>query len=211
MQRTSCGCNAFTLAELLVVIAIILVLIGLAFPAFIGAQNQAKKVQAKNDLIQIVTAVNAFYTEYGRYPVAGQNDVTFTNDNSDLFYALRAVSMGANSSDALNPRKILFISPPDVKDPNKPRGGIAPTTGIYYDPWGKEDTLPEGGIYHVRIDGNYNDIVANAYTDGSAGGDPGNSYSLRQGVIAWSLGKDKTPGRNANNSFTNSDDVISWQ
>jgi prepilin-type N-terminal cleavage/methylation domain-containing protein len=211
MQRTPRSCNAFTLAELLVVITIILVLIGLTLPAFRGAHNQAKKVQAKNDLTQIVTAVNAFYAEYGRYPVAGQTDVTFTSDNSDLFYALRAVSMGANSSDALNPRKIVFISPPDVKDPNKPRGGIAPLTGIYYDPWGKEDALPEGGVYHVRIDGNYDNIIANAYTDGSAGGDPGNSYSLRQGVIAWSLGKDKTSGTNENDSFTNSDDVISWQ
>ena len=41
---------------------------GLLFPAFRGVQDQAKKTQAKNDLTQIVTAVNAYYTEYGKYP-----------------------------------------------------------------------------------------------------------------------------------------------
>src|SRR5712671_3797851 len=60
---------AFTLIELLVVIVIIAVLMGLAFPVFSSIQNQAKKTQAKNDLTQIVTAVNAFYTEYGKYPL----------------------------------------------------------------------------------------------------------------------------------------------
>src|SRR5438094_3400723 len=69
--------RAFTLIELLVVIAIIAILIGLLFPAFSAVQNQAKRTQAKNDLTQIVTAVNAFYTEYGRYPTAAANDVVY--------------------------------------------------------------------------------------------------------------------------------------
>src|SRR2546430_9016470 len=63
--------GAFTLIELLVVIAIIAILLGLVFPVFQGVQERTKKVQAKNDLTQIVTAVNAFYTEYGRYPLVG--------------------------------------------------------------------------------------------------------------------------------------------
>ncbi len=61
--------RGFTLIELLVVITIIVILMGLLFPAFRGVQDQAKKTQAKNDLTQIVTAVNAFYTEYGKYPL----------------------------------------------------------------------------------------------------------------------------------------------
>ena len=54
--------RAFTLIELLVVISIIIVLMALLFPAFKGVQDQAKKTQAKNDLMQIVTAVNGFST-----------------------------------------------------------------------------------------------------------------------------------------------------
>ena len=60
--------GGFTLIELLVVITVIAILMALLFPAFKGVQDQAKRTQAKNDLTQIVTAVNAFYTEYGKYP-----------------------------------------------------------------------------------------------------------------------------------------------
>src|SRR5256885_6899583 len=89
------GRHAFTLIELLVVIAIIAVLIGLLFPAFRAVQNQAKQTQAKNDLTQIVNAVNAFYTDYGKYPLVTADTIisatTATpNNNSDLFYTLRA-------------------------------------------------------------------------------------------------------------------------
>ena len=43
--------RAFTLIELLVVIVILAVLAGLAFPVFQSVQNQARKTQAKNDVI----------------------------------------------------------------------------------------------------------------------------------------------------------------
>src|SRR3984893_7827576 len=108
--------GAFTLIELLVVISIIIVLMGLLFPAFRGVQDQAKKTQAKNDLTQIVTAVNAFYTEYGKYPTNAAADASATygsggvNTNDVLFSELRG------TSNALNTRQIVFISPPDAKD-----------------------------------------------------------------------------------------------
>src|SRR5207249_6509603 len=73
--------NGFTLIELLIVISIIVILMGLLFPAFKGVQDQARRTQAKNDLTQIVTAVNAFYTEYGQYPWSAQSGA----DSSDYF------------------------------------------------------------------------------------------------------------------------------
>jgi prepilin-type N-terminal cleavage/methylation domain-containing protein len=199
-QRSHQAC-AFTLIELLVVIAIIAVLIGLLFPAFRAVQDQAKRTQAKNDLTQIVNAVNAFYTDYGKYPLA-TDDSTIAN-NADLFYTLRAVSAGANVNNAVNPRQIVFINPPSVKDTANPRSGIG-SDGQYYDPWGPTAGKPESGIYHLRIDGNYNNQIANAYAADTGAG-PG---TLTTGVIAWSFGKDGTQG-NAN--FNASDDVISWQ
>src|SRR5437762_5568063 len=99
----------FTLIELLVVIAIIAILVGLLFPAFSAVQNQARRTQAKNDLTQIVTAVNAYYTEYGKYPLVA-SDTTYgpaALANADLFFTLRAVASGANASDVANPRKIV--------------------------------------------------------------------------------------------------------
>jgi prepilin-type N-terminal cleavage/methylation domain-containing protein len=218
--------HAFTLIELLVVIAIIAILIGLLFPAFSAVQNQARQTQAKNDLTQIVNAVNAYYTEYGKYPLCTgvTTDTTYGpnagTSNSDLLYSLRAVAAGCNSLvngvPAVNPRQIVFISPPYVKNPTNPRSGIATqaTTingisvaiGDLVDPWGTP--------YNVRIDGDSDNQLANAYTDGSAGGSASTTppYALSIGVMAWSYGKDQAIGtRGGSASFTNSDDVISWQ
>src|SRR6266536_2493786 len=94
--------EAFTLIELLVVIAIIAILIGLLFPAFRAVQDQAKRTQAKNDLTQIVNAVNAYYTDYGRYPIAGTTETTFgpggtPATNETLFTELRGCTAAAGS------------------------------------------------------------------------------------------------------------------
>jgi prepilin-type N-terminal cleavage/methylation domain-containing protein len=201
-ERSVAG--AFTLIELLVVITIIVILMGLLFPVFRGVQDQAKKTQAKNDLTQIVTAVNAFYTEYGKYPLPTQADTSFKTDNSDVINTLRAVPIGANAGDVLNPRKIVFLSPPDVKDTNNPRAGVT-STGFYYDPWGKIAAAPEAGVYHIAIDGDYDNQIGNPY---SANAGPS---SLRTGVIAWSLGSDGLGGSTDKSAGTAADDVISWQ
>src|SRR5881275_2681936 len=161
--------RGFTLIELLVVIAIIAILGGLLFPAFSAVQNQARQTQAKNDLSQIVNAVNAFYTDYGKYPLVTA-DTTYGPGgtvNNTLFNELRSTATASQ-----NPRQIVFVSPPSVKDPSNPRSGIAlqataingilVAAGDFVDPWGTP--------YNVRIDGNYDNQVANAYTDGSAGG-----------------------------------------
>jgi prepilin-type N-terminal cleavage/methylation domain-containing protein len=188
--------QAFTLMELLVVITIIAILMGLLFPVFQGVQNQAKKAQTKNDLVQIVMAANAYYTEYGKYPVV--TDDTPIANTADLFYTLRAIASGTvNANDAANSRKIVFLEIPDAKNQNQPRSGIKVSDGQWYDPWGTS--------YKIAIDGTYDSAVANPYgSTGGAGSDP-----VRAGVISWSLGKDKQFGKNS--KFTGSDDVISWQ
>ncbi len=200
MHSSRPSLDAFTLIELLVVIVIIAILMGLAFPAFQAVQNQAKKTQAKNDLVQIVSAVNAYYTEYGKYPLTPTSpaDTTYgtTTANVTLFNVLRNVSAATD-----NPRGIVFINPPDAKDPNNPRSGIAGATsssaGQYFDPWGKP--------YMITIDTDYDNQVDNPYSADTGAG----PAKIRQGVISWSLGQDGVLGKNG--SFTGSDDVISWQ
>ena len=205
--------HAFTLIELLVVIAIIAILIGFFVPTLFGIFERAKKVQAKNDLTQIVNAVNAFYTEYGKYPIATSGaDVTFPSGgttNEVLFKELRACQAGQPSCPnpaSVNTRQIVYISP-RVLDTAPVRSGIASDDGQFYDPW----QTP----YNVTIDGNYDNSVANPYgaqNVGGAGSDP-----VPLGVIGWSRGKDQTLGTNGDNVYKNpttgaqSDDVISWQ
>src|SRR5437867_9738742 len=137
-QRERRSHRAFTLIELLVVIAIIAILIGLLFPAFKAVQNQAKQTQAKNDLTQIVNAVNAYYTDYGKYPLVTADAIisgttASPNNNSDLFYTLRAQPFGANLANAMNPRVIVFINPPYVKNDaaGQRRSGVSQTDGRY--------------------------------------------------------------------------------
>jgi prepilin-type N-terminal cleavage/methylation domain-containing protein len=209
MQKNPRKTGAFTLIELLVVIAIIAILIGLLFPAFSAVQNQAKRTQAKNDLTQIVTAVNAYYTEYGKYPLVAADTIYGPGGTSNdlVFNELRATATATQ-----NPRKIVFINPPDVKDPLNPRSGIATQAvtvngvpiaiGSFVDPWG----MP----YAIEIDGNYDNQIVNPYAL-NAGATP-----LQIGVIAWSFGKDaqsqSVPGPAADKKTgTNDDDVISWQ
>ena len=186
--------------------AIIAILIGLLFPAFRAVQDQAKRTQAKNDLTQIVNAVNAFYTDYGKYPLPSGTTTDYlygpggSATNAALFNELRAVS------NTLNTRQIVFISPPYVKDPANPRSGIGTPTGTgpgqFFDPWGR--------AYDVEIDGDYtNKIEANPYTADTGAG----PAALTIGLIAWSGGKDAKapPDGGATTTFNNSDDVISWQ
>ena len=188
--------NAFTLIELLVVIAIIAILAGLLFPAFKAVQNQARQTQAKNDLTQIVNAVNAFYTDYGKYPLA-TNDNTITN-NAALMNVLRAMDT------TNNPRQIVFINPPYVKNDTagNRRSGVSPTDGQFYDPWGTP--------YVMKIDGTYDNQLANPYSLNAG------PATLAIGVIAWSFGTDgqsgSVPGPAADKNLGNAaDDVISWQ
>jgi prepilin-type N-terminal cleavage/methylation domain-containing protein len=193
--------SGFSLIELLVVMVVIAVLLSLLFPVFSGVQERAKKVQARNDLTQIVTAVNAYETEYGKYPLptafsGAEYDVGGASGSSTkgLFDALRGLDPLSN------PRQIVFINPPDAKDPARPRAGMASAAdGQFYDPWGRP--------YAIRIDADYNETVTNPYgNNNGAGVDP-----LRQSIIAWSLGKDGVAGSRGNNRFAGSDDVISWQ
>jgi prepilin-type N-terminal cleavage/methylation domain-containing protein len=213
--------RAFTLIELLVVITVIAILMALLFPAFKGVQDQAKRTQAKNDATQIVTAVNAYYTEYGKMPIDvaahGANDVLFGDpggsfDNKELMDPLRALN------DVLNPKKITFLQFSNVKDADNPRGGILTKdvaqngwtmkTGSLVDPW--------GGEYLVTVDSDYDNWSQQffAYSDlgyTTINGGAGSWPSVQTTTTAATWGKDFKFGTNGDSKFKESDDVISWQ
>jgi prepilin-type N-terminal cleavage/methylation domain-containing protein len=214
--------RAFTLVELLTVIAIIAILMGLLFPAIGIIKEQARKVQAKSDLTNIVAAVKQYYTEYGKYPTVEESTTTSNSDvaigesvagssinNNALFNTLRAIDKGLNKDHKYNPRRIVFFEGKSVTDINAPRAGFADNSndaamqGNFYDPWGKQ--------YNVVIDANYDNILTldEQYTDFSSTNAP------RVGVGAFSLGKDNQLGTAGDRQYkkgtTVSDDVISWQ
>jgi len=62
------GFFGFTLIELLIVIAIILILIAIALPNFLEAQIRAKVVAAEGDMRSTATALEAYQTDWRKYP-----------------------------------------------------------------------------------------------------------------------------------------------
>ena len=186
--------SAFTLIELLVVISIIAVLAGLAFPAVNGAIESAKKAKAKNDVAQIVGAIKAYQTEYGKLPnVDGKTK--FEDNNSPLFNVLRGTA-NEGSQLQMNPRKIAFI---EIRIGKGGKDGLATegsSVGSFVDPWGTP--------YKIWLDDDYNNEVQSMDYTGGWGIVPGSA-------IAASAGKDKTFGSGPKEQGTAKDDVISWQ
>lgn len=149
----------FTLIELLIVIAIIAILMGLLFPVTSAVRNAARRAQAANDVQQIVTAVGAYYNEYGRYPGSSANP-----NHQDLFSVLRGEE---GDGDIANPRRIMFLEGKEATQRGDSfRGGFGPDH-TFYDPW--------GSVYEVRVDHDYTNTVQ---------GPEGNG-DIRRGVIAW--------------------------
>jgi hypothetical protein len=122
---------------------------------------------------------------------------TYTNAN--LFDVLRyntasttTAAGGGNLVTTLNPRGIVFIQPSVVRNTSRPMLGVVPNgstgAGNWYDPWGSQ--------YNIRIDGDYNNQLANPYTD-APGGTP-----LNIGVITWAFGKNGILGGGASTNST---------
>jgi prepilin-type N-terminal cleavage/methylation domain-containing protein len=83
----------FTLVELLAVIAIIGILAGLLLPVLHVASTHAKIVKAHLEAVDIATAIQAYDSAYGRFPVsaaaqnqAGLNANNLRNLNGDFTY-----------------------------------------------------------------------------------------------------------------------------
>ncbi len=134
-ERCHKKASAFTLIELLVVIAIIAILMGLLFPAGQSAINAAKKTTAKNQVVQIATAITAYETEYGRLPPG-----TFTTVNATLASILCTTTATSN-----NPRGLIFLEANAWK---KGKGGTN-SSGAFCDPFSSNS------VYQVRLDTNY--------------------------------------------------------
>lgn len=196
-NRLRSRAKAFTLIELLIVISIIAILAGLAFPAVNGAINSARKAQARNDVQQIVAAVKAFQSEYGRMPTTESpgtdpnNEWSDTYNQSDNDSIMRILMAAESGSSGLNSKNIVFLSAKTTK--NK-KGGVDLTDYVFYDPWGTP--------YAVKLDNSYSGKIE--YYNGG-------TVNIFNSAMAVSAGPDKEFGDPYATSGTGKDDICSFK
>jgi prepilin-type N-terminal cleavage/methylation domain-containing protein len=243
MKRPSpvCTKTAFTLVELLVVISIIVILMSLLLTAVPAVKKSGQKLEARNMAAQIVTAVNAYYTEYAKFPpvlsaeeakakppsadedtVVGDPDAMSAEEpNNKLFHTLRAIPKGVNESNRLNPRKVVFMEAKAaiVSAQGKARAGFFDRNQNGTEPAEEQDGClydPWGYQYGVVLDttGDERINLKNFYTD-FTGDDPTSGKAPRKRAGAFSVGFDGMLGKKGNKTYRTgtdvSDDVISWE
>jgi prepilin-type N-terminal cleavage/methylation domain-containing protein len=92
----------FTLVELLVVIAIIGILAAMILSALAGASKAAKKMKARIEAQDIATAITAYDSAYGRFPVSNAAQVAANNAgpnaNPDFTYGANVYNLATRST-----------------------------------------------------------------------------------------------------------------
>jgi prepilin-type N-terminal cleavage/methylation domain-containing protein len=211
--------RAFTLIELLTVIVIMLVLAALLFPAIKLTLTKGEVIKAQSAAQNLSGAFRAYYTEYGKWPVAdtgaANTNITYIVDAN-----LVALLQGVNNTTVagLTITGSTGTSGPFAHNPStstlqgNPRGihflDFKPTDidslGDFVDPWKQP--------YYCRFDISYANSLADPFTGG--GGSALTNVGL--GVLVWSSGPDGQydnqgdAGQTVPVSPLNKDNVKSW-
>ena len=159
--------SGFTLIELLVVIAIIGILAGILFPAATSAMNSAKSTIAKNQAVQIASAITAYETEYGHLPPTSgspsQIDATM-------------VGILCSSGDTNNPRGIIFL---DATAWKKGKGGT--NSAGYCDPFSPTSA------YWVALDTGYSNSITVPTQPNPPGAALGPETNITKRIGVWTV------------------------
>jgi len=185
MKNTKRFDSAFTLIELLTVIAIIAILAAILLPVLVTAKNAAKKTKARTEISSLVTAIEGYDLDYGRFPVssatqtaAGTGDFTFggiykiphggtwpnpipanyQTNNSEVIAILMDITNYPGDGATANNSHVKNPQQTKYLNATMVNDPTLPGVGpdlVYRDPWGNP--------YIITMDLNYDDQCADAF------------------------------------------------
>jgi prepilin-type N-terminal cleavage/methylation domain-containing protein len=230
--------SGFTLVELLTVIAIIAILAAMLLPVLTKVKEAAKKKKASIEEGSIITAINTYDADYGRFPAShaaqqyANPDFTYGGtingvqigtvfsgnvlSNSEVTAILMNITnypgtltATINTNSQSNPKQHAYLNATPAPDAASPGLG---TDLVYRDPWGNP--------YIISMDLSYDNLCEDSLyrlpAVSSAGGTlvkaPDGNYAFRGTAMVWSAGPDgKVDPTIPSNQGVNKDNVLSWQ
>ena len=116
--------KGFTLVELLVVMAILGVLVTVTIGSFRSSQARGRDAQRKSDLKQVASALELYYSDYGKYPDTVTWGAEFTDGKTVYFKVIPKDPVSANSyyyrivDSGTNQKFQLFTFLENTQDPS---------------------------------------------------------------------------------------------
>ena len=142
--------TGFTLIELLIVVAIIGILATIVIINLTGAKARSNDARRKSDVASIKKAVDAFQSEYDRYPVCqdnGRQECKFSQDTSGTSaVGVNGIADLLDSGDITKLTNYLQTFP---TDPKMERGGNGHNFYAYADI--PKDTSAPGSYYGIKV------------------------------------------------------------
>ena len=154
--------------------------------------NKSKKLQTSNDAMALQTAIDNFYSEYGKLPdfgMVGDEAQTDGLSGSELLTIL--LGKEEVTDDMQNKKQITFLNAKVNKDRAKgglvySNAGSGATPEGLYDAWGNP--------FYVKFDDNHDQEITDPL-------EVGNIIRNKQ-VVVYSYGQDQKPG--------GGDDIKTW-
>jgi len=168
------------------------ILSGLLFPAVARASTQAKMAKAQVEVLALNQAMQAYYTEYGKWPgqTAASGDHHYAGPEYQQLLDTLQGRNGDRTGGWSNPRQLVFLSVSDKSSAAQSSRGTA-QPGEFADPWDNR--------YEIVADWNYDNRIDSPLADGGA--------LQSHGLAIWSYGPDRTTTPNP----TKPSHIRSWR